>query len=328
VFLPDHDSHLKSVYPTVDFAARYFDSSWEGKIDPVAALVEAKAYSEVGGQMARRPGVSLTARLPLPLLGMRDARRLLDSGHESAQVWTILGHCSWSLAPDLLRGPPDRLAAWDAARGLSWAQAAYCYRQALKLSPRSAPALLSLARLFEIRRMAQAQAAVAASVRAITNREVRGKVQTLDELTRALEGSGMSFTWDEAEKRAVALLNLGAPHEARKLYERAFDPPSSALRQCRIADACLAALLLEDGERAYRRCLVEDKVFGAGWFGLCLTFVRQGRVQNALTACRSGLLAQLTEPQRNVLQRLEPWLARNAGPSDCIRGDSPNRLGK
>ena len=91
--------------------------------------------------------------------------------------------------------------------------------------------------------MAQAQAAVAASVRAITNREVTGDVQSLDELTRALDATGVNLTWDEAEKRAVALLNLGAPVEARRLYERAPSTlASSALRHCRIADACLAAL--------------------------------------------------------------------------------------
>ena len=68
VFLPDHDSQLKSVYPTVDFAARYFDWPSGGKIDPVASLVEAKAFSEIGGQMARRSGVSLAA-LALALAG-------------------------------------------------------------------------------------------------------------------------------------------------------------------------------------------------------------------------------------------------------------------
>ena len=172
--------------------------------------------------------------MPLLLLGMRHARVLLESGQESPQAWTILGHCSWSLAPDLHNGPPDRLAAWDLATGLSWAQAAFCYRQALKQSSHNAPALLSLARLFEIRRMAQAQGAVAASVRAITNRPVTGGVQSLDELTRAFEATGVNLTWDEAEKRAVALLNLGAPVEARRLYERR--PRPSIIRSATMPD--------------------------------------------------------------------------------------------
>ncbi|HKM52394.1 MAG TPA: tetratricopeptide repeat protein [Isosphaeraceae bacterium] len=310
VFLPDHDSQLKSVYPSVDFAARYFDWPSVGKIDPVASLVEAKAFSEIGGQMARRPGVNLAARLPLLLLGMRHARVLLESGQESPQAWTILGHCTWSLAPDLHNGPPDRLAAWDLATGLSWAQAAFCYRQALKQSSHNAPALLSLARLFEIRRMAQAQAAVAASVRAITNRQVTGGVQSLDELTRALDATGVNLTWDEAEKRAVALLNLGAPVEARQLYERAIDPPSSALRHCRIADACLAAFLLQDSERAYRASMAEDGAAGQSWFGLYLTMLVQGRPSEALQAYRAALRCTLSTPQRSTLERLEPLLAR------------------
>ena len=64
VFLPDHDSRLKSVYPTVDFAARYFEWPSGGKIDPVASLVEAKAFSEIGGQMARRSGVAWPRACP------------------------------------------------------------------------------------------------------------------------------------------------------------------------------------------------------------------------------------------------------------------------
>ena len=54
-----------------------------------------------------------------------------------------------------------------------------------EFSQRPCPSLAGAT--LEIRRMAQAQGAVAASVRAITNREVTGEVQSLDELTRAIE---------------------------------------------------------------------------------------------------------------------------------------------
>src|SRR5208337_4334283 len=125
---------------------------------------------------------------------------------------SLLGHCCWSLAPDLSQGPPNLQDPWDPATGLSWSQAAACYRRALEESARNVPALLSLARIYEIRRMNQAHAAVAASVRAITNQGPARAVRSQSELISAVEATGAEIPWNEAEWRALALLNLGARH--------------------------------------------------------------------------------------------------------------------
>ncbi len=145
------------------------------------------------------------------ILGACHARRVLAAGGHSPQAWTILGHCCWSLAPDLSQGPPDLEDPWDPATGLSWSQAAACYGRALEQSARNVPALLSLARIYEIRRMNQAHAAVAASVRSITNQGPARAVRPLSELISALEATGAEIPWNETEWRALALLNLGAP---------------------------------------------------------------------------------------------------------------------
>jgi len=99
--------------------------------------------------MARRPATRWEVRAPHLLLGARHARRVLAAGGHSPQAWTILGHCCWSLAPDLGQGPPKLEGPWDPATGLSWSQAAACYRRALEQSARNVPALLSLARIYE-----------------------------------------------------------------------------------------------------------------------------------------------------------------------------------
>ena len=312
VFLTAEDPRRKRDYPAVDFADRYVRACAAPTIDPVESLVEAKVLAEIGSHMARRPATRWEVRAPLLILGACHARRVLAAGGHSPQAWTILGHCCWSLAPDLSQGPPDLEDPWDPATGLSWSQAAACYRRALEQSARNVPALLSLARIYEIRRMNQAHAAVAASVRSITNQGPARAVRPLSELISALEATGAEIPWNETEWRALALLNLGAPTQARRLYERASDPPSAALQHCRIADTHLAAFALEDAERAYRQSLAQNRSLGSGWFGLCLTLLHQGHPAEALEASRSALTCTLTEPQRGTLEKLQILLARFA----------------
>ena len=147
VFLTAEDPRRKRDYPAVDFADRYVRACSCPTIDPVESLVEAKVLAEIGSHMARRPATRWEVRAPLLILGACHARRVVAAGGHSPQAWTILGHCCWSLAPDLSQGPPDLEDPWDPATGLSWSQAAACYRRALEQSARNVPALLSLATL-------------------------------------------------------------------------------------------------------------------------------------------------------------------------------------
>ncbi len=146
--------------------------------------------------------------------------------------------------------------------------------------------------------MNQARAAIAAS----------GK--PLAEMIVVLEAIGPGVPWTQVEQRALALLNLGAPIEARRLYEQAANPPSAALRHCRIADTHLVAFALEDAEHVYRQALGEDRSLGSGWFGLCVSLLHQGRPAEALKACRGALACTLTEPQREAMEKIRFLLAR------------------
>ena len=233
------------------------------------------------------------------LLGACHARKLLASGNALPQAWTILGHCCWSLASDLSRGPPSLQGPWDIASELPWAQAAACYRRALELNAGNIAALRSLARLYDIRRLHQARAALAAS----------GK--PLDKMILDLEAVGPGVSWTDVEERALALLHLGAPREARNLLERAANPTSAALRQCRIADTHLVAFDLEDAVRVYRQALAEDRSLGSSWFGVCVSLLHQGRPAEALKASR-GAWCALTRPQRDMMENVQSMLSRFA----------------
>ena len=248
IFLPRNQKGPEELFPTVDFGNRQFAGSPVPTPGPVAALVEARALAEMGSALSKRAGTRWVDRLPILLLGSRLAKESMKSQPGSATPWTVLGHCCWSLAPDLSARPPGLDDPWELAESLSWAQTTFCYRRALERAPDNIPALLSMAGLFEVRRMTGAKRAVADRIRAIRGQALDSGSRTLEQITAEAEGTAQVLSWTEAERRGTAVLNLGDPDRARRIWEHAENPPSPAIRLARIADTHLTALEFETAE--------------------------------------------------------------------------------
>ncbi len=309
VFLHEGSVRQAASFPPVDFFTRFLENAAGPVGDPGAALVQAKHLSEIGSHLSRRPGSRWEDRAPILLLGASHARKAVSALGRSAQAWTILGHCAWGLTTDLSRGPPALDGPWEPAEGLSWVQATACYRKALKESPANLAARLSLARIYEVRGMNDA---ATASLRAIDNQRADELASFLSQHVAALEAAGRALTWSEAEPRALALLNLGSPVQARTLFERATNPPSPALRTCRRAETYLAEWNLNEAEVAFQRALEQDATQGQAWYGLCLTRLHAGKRVELVDACHHALAGALTTAQRHdvekflVLCRVDP----------------------
>lgn len=310
VYLPRGDGRLDAAFPSVDFAGRCFRSAQLDSVEPIAALMEARALAGIGTTLSKRAVTNWELRLPILLLGMRRAFTSLEAASGRQRAWTVLGHCCWGLTPELAKGPPDRAAPWDPATSLTWVQATCCYRRAATESGGSLAALLSLARIFEVRRMTEARTAVARQIRVLNgDGGDRGRAIVAGPVSR-LTGREDAVPWEQAERRAVMLLDWGQPAGARLVFEKALDCPSQAVRLCRIAETYLAALDLADAERVFKDSMTHDRNLGAGWFGLCMTLLYQSRKTEALEACRLGLACSLTLAQRTTLERVDRFLAK------------------
>ena len=136
-----------------------------------------------------------------------------------------------------------------------------------------------------------------------------GRPETAIALLAEAERRGIVASWSACDRVAVALLLLGRPDEARRTWERAIDPPSTALQSSRIATAALAALDFPTAEGAYRAALKRDPGLGEAWFGLALLHAQRGDAAEALAACREDLRRPLTPAQRTFLQSIEALVA-------------------
>ena len=156
-----------NAFPAVDFAARHFrDPAWR-TIPPVPlGLAEAAALIKLGSALGRRPPTasSWALRFSLMLTACDRLRQGLAAGSRgglqtgaTAGLWNLIGHCSWSMVPDLSVPPARPDQPWDPARGLLMAQATFSYRRSLQIDPHGASALASLHDSFKARRMADAE---------------------------------------------------------------------------------------------------------------------------------------------------------------------------
>ncbi len=136
-----------------------------------------------------------------------------------------------------------------------------------------------------------------------------GRPETAVQLLAAAERRGIVASWSACDRVAAALLLLGRPDEARRTWERAIDPPSTALQSSRIATAALAALDFPTAEEACRAALNRDPGLAEAWFGLALLHTQCGDAEEALAACREGLRRPVTPAQRTFLQSIESLVA-------------------
>src|SRR5262249_25653657 len=125
--------------------------------------------------------------------------------------------------------------------------------------------------------------------------------------------------WDLADKVAGACLHLGQPALARQLWQLATAPPSEAIRQSRLADACWVGRDFEAASLHYEEARrLNSRLAGPRW-ALALLFARLGKAGPALTVCREALALSLEPGLRSELETLEKVLHTDA-PSAQPRG--------
>ena len=128
--------------------------------------------------------------------------------------------------------------------------------------------------------------------------------------------------WPASDTVATALLHLGRPAAARRVWERAADPPTPAVRLARLAAAALAGLDFSAAEHDYRAAIALDPRLGEAWFGLALLFTELGDAKGSVTAARAALQCPLTPSQIAFMSGIEAFARPSAADTP---GAQPHR---
>jgi hypothetical protein len=128
------------------------------------------------------------------------------------------------------------------------------------------------------------------------------------------EARALALVWDRADRAATTHLHRGEPAVAQRLWQRALDCPSPALRLTRIAEAHLVALDYEASRGMFQAALDRDRGLGEAWYGLALLHFQEGHARETFIACREGLACALSGPQRESLENMKTLTGRFAQP--------------
>jgi hypothetical protein len=363
IFVSRRRRELDASFPSVDFAARHFgvrDPSWRS-VPPVPhGLAEAHGLLGLEAAIRNRPGSTRLLRLSLVLAACDQFRQAIAVDPTIAGNWTALADGYRQMAPDravVALSRPDE--PWDPAQGLLPAQATFCDRRARALDPALMKQAVSRSGALQGPRMHGVHHSLFAwrqpspgAAGAVDVSRLRPRIGARDDalpawegregLTRALDGllqegraeaavklftaaldRGIVPAWPACDRVATALVDLGWPAEAGKIWERAVDAPSPAVRSARMAAAALAAQDFPAAVAAYQAGLQRDPCLGEAWFGLALLHTELGELAPALAAARSGLRQPLTPAQASFLRGIETLiapLAPGAGPADSRPG--------
>jgi hypothetical protein len=285
IFLPrDRNGSLERDSPTIDFAARHFrrSSGAPGSLGPASAYAEALALERVAAILAHRPAPRWSLRVPMNLVALDLARSAIAESAKAPGTWVALGHAALSLAGDPGPVAGNTGSGWDLAADLPWAQARSAYREALALDPTDASTLRTLAASFAL----------------------RGADQAFEQgvAVERWRGQGRPLPWADAERVAGALLHLGLPREARRIWLEAGACPSESIRAARVADADLVAWAFVAADAGYRRALDLDPGLADAWLGLAISALEQGHAAAAVEAARAVLNSSAeVEPRRRAL---------------------------
>jgi tetratricopeptide (TPR) repeat protein len=344
VFLPVSRSDLVAPYPTIDFAARHFQGVSQRKEPNAseAAILEASGLYGVGWTLLSKPEFTWSQRIPLLLLASDRARDGIAASPENALAWLALGNALWNQALDLSVRPLGPADPWDAARGLTEAQATFAYRRAVDLDPEGTGAFATLERAFEFRGMLDARDALVArsgrthgkaradgvhlnrglavapspwrtesELSELVDDSLRGgRPEAVAALARDAEARHVDLSWNVADRIALTQLHLGEPAVAQQLWKAATDAQSDALRLARIAEADLVLMDFEAAIRSWRAAVRMDRRLGEAWYGLALLYLQRGNAGETDNCCREGLRCSLTGPQRRALQQMRAFVAR------------------
>jgi hypothetical protein len=324
VFLPSGRTDLAGPFPTVDFAARHFAPAADlDSRGPKAAELEASVLNSVAWvlRLRGRREVGWSHRIPVALCAFDLARR--------TGAWWLIADAFWNLCLDSELRRPGPSEPWEPALGLTEAQATYSYRKAIGLQPMDSRALSTLESIFKVRRMDDASDLVARSrgdvpgqaIIDLSTEALRGDLpsdlsKAIAELlfhhrplaavalAREAERNGRTLPWETADRVAAALLHLGDPASAHRVWDRAAAPPSIALRLARLGEAELASLDFEAAARSLHAALESDPRLGEAWFVLALLRLQSGDAVGTVSACGKGLACPLTNPQRSAMEHM------------------------
>ena len=319
VFVPCHRRDLEASYPSVDFAARHFrarDPEWQDECPVPPALAEASALSNLAGVLGHRPGPHGPLRLALRLLACDRLRQVLAAEPTVASRWAFLGDCYRDMIPDLPGVPLGPDEPWEPAERLLPAQAAFCDRRAWELdraaADGTAPPVDPSADPVSAHdpRLGHESDVGTADIRPHPRR-----VASAASMLAEARARGIAVDWPTCDRVATALLDVGRPRDAIRIWEGAAEPPAPALRPARIAAAALVAQDFPAAERGYREALRLDPALGEAWFGLALLHTQRGEAPEALAACREGLRRPLNPAQTAWLREIEGLVGRFAPPS-------------
>lgn len=345
VFVPRQAGVSTEEFPTVDFATRHFRAPGAPSVPDIkgAATRELKALFNLSASLPRSPETAWQRRIPILLAALDRARLACAQEPQRADVWVLRGNCHWKLNPQLHVRPPGPAEAWTVEQGIWWAQATYCFRQALERQADNAAAWRYLFQAYRARGMADAQAAAGRewlrcdphisakerqAVQELLKRAGNPRVsaslppaqlpslvaQLLDQYRPALAAEvldateSQSWTWSFAERVAGLYMHLGRPADARRVWEQARDCPSTALRQSRLASTYWVEGDFDAAVRHYQQARKSDPRLAEACWGPALLHTQLGEADNALEACRCGLEAAANAQQRADLEALERFL--------------------
>ncbi|HVX13116.1 MAG TPA: tetratricopeptide repeat protein [Pirellulales bacterium] len=341
VFASRHNDVSAGLYPTVDLAARHFQPHLESSPDTGddAVLVETDALAHLGTYLCPSAAVTWSWRIPAQWLALDRLKNADREADRAADTWALRGRCYWNLVPSFATAPPRAGEAWQNGEGLRWAQATWCFQQALQLDPEQLTSLRPLYDTCRARRMPEAQLAAgrqlialgAAGPQQCQEVEELGRrltelerlsldsVPPSEEAVRKLVSGGLSATaaewvrragipigdweWQLVDRLAAAWMNLGRPDQARAVWQSA-RAPSEAELNSRLADAWWVEGDWTRAEQAYRAALAADPQHADSLWGLAMLYAEQGMAAQTRTACTEALEHDLPEPRRDELREV------------------------
>jgi hypothetical protein len=345
VFVPQA-AVSERAFPAVNFAKRHFDPASAPLVadQPGAAFRELWALSSLGTELRRRLGGAPYVPVLLAALGRAEGA-LGEAGERRDLAWKLLGDAYRALVFDPKAPAATPAAAWDPATAIPLVQATYCYRQAAAEAPEAPAGWQGLYEVFKVRKMDDAMLPVGKRLATLgelgakeqqrldklqhdlsspDNRlEARpdelpqvigrllaeGRPETAVRLVEVAEGRGtIRWTWPLAEQVGVALMHLGRPADARRIWQQCPSPLSAAVRSCRLAATYWVERDFDTAARLLQEARQLDGRLGETAWGLAILEMQRGHAAAALAACKDGLKLELSPRQRLDLVALQELL--------------------
>jgi hypothetical protein len=340
-------------YPTVDFARRHFRPAQKGgSAENGFPLVEAEALARLGTDLCRWPATTWSWRMPAQWVALDRLGQTGKLRTNEADIWALRGRCYWNLVTSFATAPPRPGDTWHNGPGMRWAQATWCFQQALRLDPRHAASLGNLYDTWRARRMPEAQLTTGRQLRALgtigarQTQEIEGLEQRLATLNRLdlgsaapaqktvrdLVGAGVAATaaewaersgantadwdWQLVDQLAATWMHLGRPEAARALWEVSNRAPSPAARLSRLADTWWVEGNFTKAEQGYRAAIEAESAHPDSRWALAMLYADRGAAAETRLACTEALKCDLPGPQRDEMHAILTMVMQGEGPLD------------